>query len=79
MTEVPPTLTLNDALKTRLRDLGMTQQELAARCQISESYLSLLLAGKRVHRLDNLTLMTKELGCRLNIQLIIKANGDQAD
>ena len=60
---------LNSQIKQRMSEVGMTQNELAAKAGLSVSYLSLLINGQRVWRLDKVEAVAHALGCALVVNL----------
>lgn len=60
---------LNGKIKERLQEIGMSQNELAAKAGLSVSYLSLLLSDQRQWKLSTLERVAHALSCELYVSL----------
>lgn len=58
---------VRSAIKSRLEELGLEQKELAAAAEVTESYVSQLLTGKKLPPAPNRTDIYEKLGKALNL------------
>lgn len=53
----------------RRKKLGLTQEELAERCDLTTQYISYIESGKRSSRIENIMLVALELGTSIDFLL----------
>jgi len=62
-------MTIGEQIRTRRRQLGLTQAELADRAGVSQAYLSGIETGGRAPREETILAIADAMGCRYERRL----------